>query len=229
MARLKNAKLESNNTVNFVGPLKWMAPEAFLNCEYSRKSDVFSFGVVVWEIVTRTLPWAECTPVQASHAVAKGQRLQIPADCPSILKDIMTMAWREDPRRRPEAVDIMETLKGAEIYINSLKNNKKSAPVPPPCDRTNSQTSEYAKMPENTNQQPEDDEYEYESENDQEVQSATSYSDSAEYDSHEEQQESDEDDDQNSESQTHTVATSRRTEDDRSEQYLTEEDEEDEQ
>lgn len=231
MARLKNANLESNNTVNFVGPLKWMAPEAFLHCEYSRKSDVFSFGVVVWEIVTRLLPWSEFTPVQASHAVAKGQRLAIPEDCPSILKDIMLLCWREDARRRPEATDIMEILKGSELYANK----KKMAPVPPPRERGNSQTSEYAKMPDNVPTQYQDEESQYEDEeyeDEEEEEARTEYTDSAVYDeSKYEEEESQYEDEGKSQfaSQTQTLAAytspaySRRTEDDRSSQYFSDE------
>jgi serine/threonine protein kinase len=56
MARLKQED-DASKTNTDVGPLKWMAPESFMKREYSTKSDVWSFGVVVWEIATRQDPW----------------------------------------------------------------------------------------------------------------------------------------------------------------------------
>jgi serine/threonine protein kinase len=56
MARLMN-KEDSAQTTSTVGPVKWMAPECFLKNEYSIKTDVWSFGVVLWEIATGLDPW----------------------------------------------------------------------------------------------------------------------------------------------------------------------------
>ncbi len=74
LARLKDSAEDSARTKTEVGPVKWEAPEAFLKHEYSRKSDVFSFGVVIYEIVTRGDPWPELNSIMASHEVVKGNR-----------------------------------------------------------------------------------------------------------------------------------------------------------
>jgi serine/threonine protein kinase len=79
-----------------------------LNREYSQKSDVFSFGVVVYEIVTRKIPWEGSTPVEASHKVANGERMIIPEDCPQVLVKIMQQSWEQDPKSRPEFKEILE-------------------------------------------------------------------------------------------------------------------------
>ena len=86
------------------------APECFLNREYSQKSDVFSFGVVVYEIVARKIPWEGLTPVEATHRVAVGERMDIPAGCPPVLAKIMEECWQQDPKMRPEFKEVLEWL-----------------------------------------------------------------------------------------------------------------------
>ena len=56
MARVKEVE-ETANTTQEIGPIKWMSPESLENREYSIRSDIFSYGVVLYEIVTRTDPW----------------------------------------------------------------------------------------------------------------------------------------------------------------------------
>jgi len=49
-----------------VGPLKWISPESLFEGKYSTKSDVFSFGVVIYEIITQEPPWKDLNPLQAA-------------------------------------------------------------------------------------------------------------------------------------------------------------------
>ncbi|XP_069148694.1 serine/threonine-protein kinase STY13-like [Solanum lycopersicum] len=73
------------------GTYHWMAPEMIQHRSYTQKVDVYSFGIVLWELITRLLPFQNMTAVQAAFAVVnKGVRPTIPIDCLPVLSDIMT-------------------------------------------------------------------------------------------------------------------------------------------
>eukprot|EP01119_Soliformovum_irregulare_P023430 TRINITY_DN8171_c0_g2_i5.p1 TRINITY_DN8171_c0_g2~~TRINITY_DN8171_c0_g2_i5.p1 ORF type:complete len:697 (-),score=142.45 TRINITY_DN8171_c0_g2_i5:250-2340(-) len=76
----KDSENESNQTKSGVGPLKWMPPESIKDKVYSTQSDVWAYGVVIWEIVVRGDPWPEMDTVKAAMGVCyEGLRLQFPA------------------------------------------------------------------------------------------------------------------------------------------------------
>jgi len=112
MSRIKEETEDSKNTTQDVGPLKWMSPEAFLEKKYSTKSDVFSFGVVIYEIIAQREPWEGLDPIQASHRVSKGERLKLPngCQCPVLISSLMIRCWMHDPADRPEFSEICELL-----------------------------------------------------------------------------------------------------------------------
>lgn len=62
----------------------------------------FSFGIVLWELLTGRIPYSDMTPLQAAVGVVqKGLRPPIPPNCPPPLSDIMRLCWQRDPSVRP--------------------------------------------------------------------------------------------------------------------------------
>ncbi|KAK8457402.1 hypothetical protein SEVIR_3G180400v4 [Setaria viridis] len=97
------------------GTYRWMAPEMYKHKPYGRKVDVYSFGLLLWELVTGSLPFEDMTPLQAAFAVVnKNLRPVIPSSCPAAVKFLIEQCWSWQPEKRPEfrqIVSILENLK----------------------------------------------------------------------------------------------------------------------
>jgi len=83
-------------------PIKWTAPEAANYSKFSIKSDVWSFGILLTELVTYgRIPYPGMTNAEVLHQVEHGYRMQAPQGCPPQLYDIMLECWHKDPMKRP--------------------------------------------------------------------------------------------------------------------------------
>ncbi|KAG8659832.1 hypothetical protein MANES_02G083100v8 [Manihot esculenta] len=101
-----------------MGTYCWMAPEMIQHRPYTQKVDVYSFGIVLWKLITGMLPFQDKTAVQAAVAVVnKGVRPVIPHDCLPALGEIMSRCWDANHDFRPLFVEVVKMLKSAETQI----------------------------------------------------------------------------------------------------------------
>lgn len=83
------------------GTYRYMAPEVIRHESYSSNADVYSFGICLWQLITREVPFGTMTPIQAAYTVAEGRRPDIPASTPRRLQEIVRSCWDQDSHRRP--------------------------------------------------------------------------------------------------------------------------------
>ena len=78
------------------GSYRWMAPEVIRHEPYGTGCDVYSFGVLCWEMLSYSIPFPQHTPVEVALSVAtKGMRPEIPAHSPSVLVDLIEQCWQQ--------------------------------------------------------------------------------------------------------------------------------------
>ncbi|KAH0874103.1 hypothetical protein HID58_071465 [Brassica napus] len=96
------------------GTPEWMAPELIRNEPFSEKCDIFSLGVIMWELCTLTRPWEGVPPERVVYAVAyEGARLEIPE---GPLGKLIADCWTE-PEQRPRCSDILSRLMDCEYAL----------------------------------------------------------------------------------------------------------------
>ena len=104
----------TTTTSNTKGTIRWLAPEAYnftSNSIVSPKADIFSFGIVLWELETGEVPYKGERDERVMWLVGNdGIRPEIPATCPSALKDLMQRCWNGDRDKRPNTDYIIEKL-----------------------------------------------------------------------------------------------------------------------
>ncbi|KAL3377834.1 hypothetical protein AABB24_003969 [Solanum stoloniferum] len=94
------------------GTYRWMAPEVIEHKPYDHKADVFSFGIVMWELLTGEIPYAYLTPLQAAIGVVQqGLRPTIPKSTHPKLAELLEKCWQQDPTQRPDFSEILDILK----------------------------------------------------------------------------------------------------------------------
>ncbi|KAK7362842.1 hypothetical protein VNO77_04966 [Canavalia gladiata] len=97
------------------GTYRWMAPEMIKRKSYGRKVDVYSFGLILWEMLTGTIPYEDMTPIQAAFAVVnKKSRPVIPSDCPPAMRALIEQCWSSNPDKRPEFWQVVKVLEQFE-------------------------------------------------------------------------------------------------------------------
>ncbi|CAD5234766.1 unnamed protein product [Bursaphelenchus xylophilus] len=92
-------------------PVKWMAPETIRSNVYNSSSDVWSFGVFMWELFTcGQQPFVDCNPEEIPSILQTGTRLGQPYNCPDEMYSIMYSCWNQAPLERPTTSQLQQNV-----------------------------------------------------------------------------------------------------------------------
>ncbi|XP_071515819.1 uncharacterized protein wnd isoform X4 [Panulirus ornatus] len=106
--------------MSFAGTLAWMAPEVIRNEPCNEKVDIWSFGVVLWELLTCEIPYRDVDNSAIIYGVGSNSlHLPIPSTCPDGFRLIVQMCWNSKPRNRPSFKYILMHLDIAAVEIRS--------------------------------------------------------------------------------------------------------------
>ncbi|XP_013622569.1 PREDICTED: tyrosine-protein kinase FRK-like isoform X2 [Brassica oleracea var. oleracea] len=118
-------QIESGVMTAETGTYRWMAPEVIEHKPYSHKADVFSYAIVLWELLTGDIPYAFLTPLQAAVGVVqKGLRPKIPKKTHPKVKGLLERCWQQDPKERPDFEEIIEMLQQIMIEVGDEDSGK---------------------------------------------------------------------------------------------------------
>ncbi|KAM9347726.1 mitogen-activated protein kinase kinase kinase 20 [Symphorus nematophorus] len=117
--------------MSLVGTFPWMAPEVIQSLPVSETCDTFSYGVVLWEMLTREIPFKGLEGLQVAWLVVeKNERLTIPSCCPASFAELLRNCWETEPKARPVFKQILSTLESMSNdsqlpqQCNSFLHNK---------------------------------------------------------------------------------------------------------
>ncbi|XP_044189615.1 neurotrophic tyrosine kinase, receptor, type 2b isoform X2 [Thunnus albacares] len=106
-------------------PIRWMPPESIMYRRFTTESDVWSLGVVLWEIFTYgKQPWYQLSNNEVIECITQGRVLQRPRTCPKEVYDLMLGCWQREPYMRLNIKEIHSMLqslaKASPVYLDIL-------------------------------------------------------------------------------------------------------------
>ncbi|XP_074057169.1 tyrosine-protein kinase Fer isoform X4 [Macrotis lagotis] len=110
MSRQEDGGIYSSSGLKQI-PIKWTAPEALNYGRYSSESDVWSFGILLWETFSLGVcPYPGMTNQHAREQVEQGYRMSAPQKCPEEIYKIMLRCWDYKPENRPKFIELQKEL-----------------------------------------------------------------------------------------------------------------------
>ena len=109
-------------------PLRYMPPEAILQRRFSSASDVWSFGVLLWELFTHSVPYAVITDdIQLAHQICEqGLRLDQPEGCPEMLYQLMQQCWAHGAEDRPSFKQLRQQLRQIVLALHHTRDHSET-------------------------------------------------------------------------------------------------------
>ncbi|XP_075345091.1 BDNF/NT-3 growth factors receptor-like isoform X4 [Mycteria americana] len=106
-------------------PIRWMPPESIMYRKFTTESDVWSLGVVLWEIFTYgKQPWYQLSNNEVIECITQGRVLQRPRTCPKEVYELMLGCWQREPHMRLNIKEIHSLLqnlaKASPVYLDIL-------------------------------------------------------------------------------------------------------------
>eukprot|EP01102_Stenamoeba_stenopodia_P011123 TRINITY_DN3402_c0_g1_i3.p1 TRINITY_DN3402_c0_g1~~TRINITY_DN3402_c0_g1_i3.p1 ORF type:complete len:821 (+),score=124.66 TRINITY_DN3402_c0_g1_i3:579-3041(+) len=111
----------STKMTSRVGTILWMAPENLRGDAYSLSSDVYSYGIIIWELLTRKMPYEEMASSEQifREITVNKTRPKFPENAPPVLVRLSIACWDQVPEKRPSFTTIVEILKELESTFSS--------------------------------------------------------------------------------------------------------------
>lgn len=105
---LSRLKAKERSMTGNCGTVQWMAPEILANQHYAEPADVYSYGIILWELLSRECPYGEMSPIQCALAVLNQDlRPTIPEWCPPAFGALIKKCIDKDPNARPTFENIL--------------------------------------------------------------------------------------------------------------------------
>ncbi|OIT26749.1 PREDICTED: serine/threonine-protein kinase B-raf-like [Nicotiana attenuata] len=123
LSRFKDATFLTSKSGR--GTPQWMAPEVLRNEPSTEKSDIFSFGVILWELMTESIPWSDLNSLQVVGVVGfMNRRLEIPENLDTRVSAIIRDCWQSNPALRPSFEDIIQRTTDVILCFSGLATRK---------------------------------------------------------------------------------------------------------
>jgi len=107
------------------GVVPYIAPEIFQGSKFSKESDIYSLGMIMWELTTGCKPFAN---IEHDHnliyEIIDGKRPEITYDTPEFFANLMKRCWNSDPSKRPTTKEICELIIQWNFFIELLRSKQ---------------------------------------------------------------------------------------------------------
>ena len=104
-------------------PIRWMAPESLEKGIYNSKTDVWSYGILVWELLTRGVtPYPSVDNWDILNYIKRGRRLPCPSHCPINIYTMLLNCWSHNPKERPDFIEMINQIE--KLFNSEIKNKQ---------------------------------------------------------------------------------------------------------